>query len=343
MDHAALIEILDRDGQVRETHKVRAWPLRIGRAPDCDLVLADPHLAGHHALLHASAPDPASGTASPAVRLELLPGINGGWLDQQHLAPGTQADWPAAGAVLQLGTTRLRLRRQDDPLAPEKPLPRGSEPAPAVRRPAWLLPGLVGASALVLWGDFWSGSEAQSSWVDAASAVLAPLGVVLVWAVLWALVTQLFRHTFAFSAHLVRTLAVLLGVQVVTELAMPLLAYALSWPRLMAVEGVGASLALVGLLWWQASLVWPRARRQLALGLGLLFLVGLALMLGRRTEQQHWLGQPYSASLPPPAVRLVSPQPVEAFVDGLQSLQEPLQRQSRKRNEQAGGSGDNEE
>ena len=36
---AAVIEVLGRDGQVRRCHRVQAWPLAIGRSPDCELVL----------------------------------------------------------------------------------------------------------------------------------------------------------------------------------------------------------------------------------------------------------------------------------------------------------------
>ena len=44
----AHIEVLDRDGQIRQSLTVAQWPLRIGRALDNDLVLSDPHVAAHH-------------------------------------------------------------------------------------------------------------------------------------------------------------------------------------------------------------------------------------------------------------------------------------------------------
>ena len=37
-----LIEVLDRDGQVRQSFPVAQWPLRVGRALDNDVVLSDP-------------------------------------------------------------------------------------------------------------------------------------------------------------------------------------------------------------------------------------------------------------------------------------------------------------
>ena len=50
METLALIETLDRDGQPRQILRVSQWPVRIGRAIDCDLVLDDPHVAAHHEL-----------------------------------------------------------------------------------------------------------------------------------------------------------------------------------------------------------------------------------------------------------------------------------------------------
>jgi len=89
--------------------------------------------------------------------------------------------------------------------------------------------------------------------------------------------------------------------------------------------------------------VWPRASRRLAVGIGAMCVVGLVLTVGRRTEQQYWLGPNYMATLPPPALRIATPQPVDSFIDGMTRLEAPLLKQAAKRNDQAGGSGDNEE
>src|SRR4030095_2492866 len=50
-ERVALIEIVERDGRVRQQLDVRGWPLSIGRALDRDLVLDDPHVAAEHATL----------------------------------------------------------------------------------------------------------------------------------------------------------------------------------------------------------------------------------------------------------------------------------------------------
>ncbi|UXH77327.1 FHA domain-containing protein [Roseateles amylovorans] len=331
MDHAAVIEILDRDGHCRELHKVRAWPVRIGRSPEADLVLSDPHLAGLHALLH---------WAEDGPRLNLLDSQNGGWFDGERVAAGESRVWSSLSTV-QLGTTRLRLRTALDPLMPERLLPRADEPVRRDARPAWALPALLAVWLLMLWVVNWSGSDASASWVDAVSGVLAPLGVALIWAGLWALVTQLFRHWFAFGAHLWRAMVASVLLQAV-DLALPLLAYAFSWPRLMALEGLTLTVVGAVLLWWHASVVWPRAQRRLAVGIGAMAIVGLVLTVGRRTEQQYWLGPNYLSALPPPSLRLAEPKPVDGFIESMQSLEAPLKRQALKRNELESGSGDEE-
>ncbi|WAC73007.1 FHA domain-containing protein [Roseateles sp. SL47] len=331
MDHAAVIEILDREGHCREIHKVRQWPLTIGRAPSADLVLSDPHLAGAHARLH---------WADEGARLELLDSRNGGWVDGQRLAPGATANWTSASTV-QLGSTRLRLRTALDPLPEERPLTRSEEPQRRDARPAWALPVMLAVWLLLLWLTNWSLTDGTPSWVDTVSGVLVPLGLALAWAAAWALVTQVFRHWFAFGAHLWRALVVSLVLQVV-DVALPLLAYAFSWSRLMALEPLTLSIGGAVLLWWHASVVWPRPRRRLAVAIGALAVVGLALTVGRRTEQQYWLGPSYLSALPPPAVRMVSPKPVDSFVESLERLEAPLQQQARKRNDQEQLSGDDE-
>lgn len=321
MDHAAVIvEILDRDGQVRAVHKVLAWPLRIGRSPACDLVLNDPHLAGEHAELR---------WGEEGVELLMLDSLNGGWQGQRRLQAGDRL--PLAGlAPLQLGATRLRLRSSADVLAPERPLARPASPRSRWRH-LWV-PGLALAWALLLWYDQWAGMDPGAPWVDYAGAVLGPLGVVTAWAALWALITQLFQHWFAFTPHFKRVLAGALGLHLLGIL-LPAMAYAFSAPRLMALDSLLFPLGLAGVLWWQASLVWPRARRWVALGLGAALALGFTLMVGKRIDQQHWLGPPYLAALPPPALRLVAPKTPEALIAELRPLQAQLARQASKDND----------
>jgi len=207
---------------------------------------------------------------------------------------------------------------------------------PEHTRSAWRhlqVPALVLCWTFLLWWDQWLGSDPGTPWVQYAPAVLGPLAVLFIWAAVWALVTQQFLRWFAFMPHLRRALLVLLGLHLL-GMALPVVAYALSLPRLMVLDGVAFVLGVVGLLWWHASLVWPKAKRGLALGLFSLLLVGTGLSVGKRWEQQYWFGPAYLSALPPPALRLVSPKPAESLVESLKPLEAQLKRQAARDNEQ---------
>lgn len=321
MGTGAVIEVLGRDGHVRLNHRIESWPLRIGRSPDCDLVLDDVHLAGVHAELRLDESGP---------QLALLPSLNGGWQGPRRLHAGEVLSL-GAGALFQLGSTSLRLRRREDALAPEQPLL--GEPAGAARWP-WLL-GLLLLWLGLLGYDQWLALDPGASWTDYRFALLVPVGVMLVWAAAWGLVSQLFQHRFPFGTHLRRALTGVIVLHVLS-FALPLLAYAFSARVFLAIDALSFPAGIALLVWWHASLVWPRARRQLAGVLLALLLGGLGLMTAKRLDQQYWFGPPYLSVLPPPSLRLVAPKPPEALLESLRPLEAELARQARRDNEEAG-------
>ena len=322
-NRAAVIEVLGRDGQVRSVHKIERWPATIGRSPLCDVVLDDAHLAGAHAELVWA--------GEGGAQLQLLPSLNGGWHGERRLQPGESAALDGT-AQFQLGATQLRWRSSAAPLAPEVPLEKHQHRSvkPSV---LWL------ALALPIWllslaFEQWLGSDPGTPLIDYATPVLGPLGAVIAWAALWALVTQLFQHRFPFGTHLRRVLAWLLAMYAVS-LVVPALAYAFSLPRLLGLEELVTAIGSAALLWWHAVVVWPRARQRLGVVLGVLLVLGMSLTIARRQEQQHWLGPNYMSALPPPALRLATPKSPETLIDELKPLQAQLARQAQKDNDQA--------
>lgn len=324
----AVIEVLGRDGQVRAVHKIQLWPARIGRSPACEVVLDDGHLAAEHAELIWTPED------GPALRL--LPSLNGGWLGERRLQAGDAAAL-SGPALFQLGATQMRWRSAADPVPAELPLQAHQQRA--LKQPAFWLPALLLFWLALLGIEQWLSLDPGVPWVDYASPVLGPLAAVLGWAALWSLVTQLFQHRFPFTMHLRRVLVGLTGLQLLSW-SLGLLAFALSWPRLMALDALLLPAGSAALLWWHASLVWPRARRVLALVLAGLLIGGLVLTAARRQEQQHWFGPAYLSVLPPPALRLVAPKPPSALIDKLRPLQAELARQAAKDNDQPSVEGD---
>lgn len=316
---SAVVELLGHDGRVALVQRVSGWPVRIGRSPACDIVLDDVHLAGEHAELRIG--------ADGRVRLQLLDTRNGGAVAGRRLASGDEVTLPAGGAF-QLAGCSLRLRTSADELAPEQTLV--THP---VRHRA-LLPALILVMLLLQWADHWSDSDPDTRWITYAAPLLGPLIFVLGWAGLWSLASKLFQHRFPFTTHLRRVLLVTVALQVL-EWLLPAVAYALSWPRLLVLDGLALPLAGAALIAWHARLVWPSARRTLNVGIAALLLLGLGLQVGGRQEQQYVFGPPYLASLPPPALRLVSPKPPQTLIESLKPLKAELARQARKDNDGA--------
>lgn len=316
---AAVVELLGRDGRAALVQRVTRWPVRIGRSPACDVVLDDAHLAAEHAELHL---------VPGGVELKLLDSRNGGSVAGKRLQAGDAALLPV-GTAFHLAGSTLRLRTSADPLSPEQVLV-----VHPVRHWA-LLPLLLLSMLFFQWLDRWTSVDPDSRWIDYASPLLGPLAFVLAWAGLWSLGSQLFQHRFPFTVHLRRALVVIVALQVL-EWLLPAIAYAFSWPRLMAIESLATPVAAAALVAWHARLVWPGARRILNGGIAVLLLLGLGLQVGGRQEQQYTFGPPYLASLPPPGLRLVAPKSPESLIESLQPLKAELARQARKDNEGAG-------
>jgi len=319
-----VVEILDREGQVRSVFKVTEWPARIGRSPNCDIVLDDSHVAGEHAELQLAEQGP---------QLALLPSINGGWVGDHAVLPGQVA--PLEGlALFQLGATHLRWRSADAPLPPEQPL--AEHQLRQVSRSMWWLPALMAVWLGILGFNYWLGSDTDTKLVTYAWPLLGPLAAVLAWAGVWALITQLFHRRFPFAKHLRRVLIWLIAMEAVDYL-LPGLAYSFDLPRLAGLSELIAPCAGAFLIWWHAVLVWPRARRSMAVGFGLLLALGLGLRMAQRSDEQYSFGPRYLNALPPPGFRMVSPKPPEVLLDDLRSLREPLDKMAKKDNDAAEG------
>jgi len=166
----AVVDVLDRDGRARVTLPVRHWPITVGRAVTCDIVLDDPYVAPQHAAIHEH---------EGGLQLTVGETVNGVWLKRRRVAAGERTEL-AAGDVVQIGGTRVRVRRAADTLAAERrwvPEATGSVRAvlaltllfcawnaadlwihddPGGRLTDYLPVLLGGPIAVAIWAAFWS-------------------------------------------------------------------------------------------------------------------------------------------------------------------------------------------
>jgi len=314
----ALIEVLDQDGRVQHAVPVTRWPVSVGRALECDVVLHDPHVAARHATLDA----PADG--APGVRLTVGSSINGVRWRGGRLAAGASASLPT-GVVWHAGRSALRVRLPGEALALEQPLAH-----PAWRRRALLT--LAGGAALLLWAGalLWLDNDPGARWDQYVPVLLGMVFGAAVWCALWGLGSKLFQRRFAFMPHLRVLLAFALAALAIDAL-LALGSFALSWPALSHVRAwVGWGVAAAWLA-RHASLLLPGRER----AVGLLFTALCLLAIGinaaldwRRGERLF--SELYAATLPPPALRLARALPASTLIDELRPLKAQLDRRARE-------------
>ena len=313
METLALIETLDRDGQPRQVLRVSQWPVRIGRAIDCDLVLDDPHVAAHHATL---------ALRDDGVHVEPAASLNGVRLGRAAIAPGSTPLLPPTG-TLTLGATTLRVRLAGEVLAPEQRL---LDLLQYERRHAVTLIGLIVVTALWQAFSLWLASVpgAQGSAL-AWNYLAAPIGLV-VWCALWAIGSMIFQRRFAFWAHMHVALKWLL-VAVVTQAAAGQLAFALSLPFIDKLGRIVVVAAIAMMIWRHLGLLLPSQRRAFAIAIGSAVAVsGGLLLIDRGMQQQPLIGDLYLGTISLPGVRIARTVSADAFVKSAAPLEKTLAR-----------------
>jgi hypothetical protein len=306
----AIVEVLDRDGHARLIVPVLSWPITIGRAIDCDVVLDDAHAAARHATLTGAG-------ESDALTLTADETVNGVQIGKKRIAAG-QSVALSAGDVFQIGNTRLRVRRATDALAAERRL----QPEPR----SHVLPVLGMATAFMLWtaGEQWLAADPGARYIDYLPMLLGVPIVMALWAGVWSLGSKLVRHRFDFWPH-VRVVLSYLLIMGVVDVALPLLAFMSGVTFFGRVVGlVGAALGCAMIV-AHLTRILPSYRRGLAVTFAALFAVGTSLYLVYNHQKQDRLfSQLYVTTLAPPVLRLAPTVETSRFLDEARGLKSVL-------------------
>jgi pSer/pThr/pTyr-binding forkhead associated (FHA) protein len=305
----AIVEVLDRDGRARVTLPVRRWPIAIGRAVSCDLVLDDPYVAPHHATLTA---------AEGGLQLTVGETVNGVWVRKRRAAAGERVDLQA-GDTVQVGGTRLRVRLAADALAPERPwVPEASG---RVRTVVLLTLAMAAWTAV----DHWLRQDPGGRLSSYSMVVLAPVIALAIWSGLWAIGSKLVRHRFDFPGHAQVALLATLAMSL-TTLVLPVAAFmsGWSWPSRIA------TLVDVAILWGAVAAhirrIFPGRPRLLGAVMATLFAIGTALYAVQHYESEDRVfPELYVATLAPPALRMAPTVPTARFVEEARALKAVLE------------------
>ncbi len=325
MERLALIEVFDAEGRYQHAVPVSRWPVTVGRALHCDVVLSDPHVAAHHLTFEPAPPD-AGGGAALQVRVGQT--RNGVRLSaaghSRMLAADATAPLPAAG-VCHIGRSTLRVRLAADALADEEPI------GPAAGRGPALLTA-VGCLALGAWliTEQWLQNEPGATWDKYLPPLLGMAIGVTVWSALWGLASKIFQRHFRFVPHL-RVLLVFLLASTAAELVLQAMAYALGLPLLSRLRGWVEIALVAALLSGHVTQLQPERKRAVRLGF---MALGVAIMgingaLSWRHHQRIFDEQ-FAAALPPPVLRLVPPRPVDALLSEVRGAKGTLEKRARE-------------
>jgi hypothetical protein len=331
-DAPALLEVIDRDGLVRQAWRIDRWPVSIGRALDNTIVLSDPHVAAHHATI-----DVVQGAEGAAAAIVVVAGEtkNGLVVGRERIAGGASKRLADDGRDLELhiGRAELRLRLPGHALAAEQVMSRVVE-----THHRWLPTIGVGLAvvAFVL-ANTWIESDPEGLGRSIGSVLLTTIAGGAIWCAFWALLSKTFTRQSHFGWH-VRVFVVASLVLLILTVLPPLIAFAFSWPWVTDYSFVAIYATAATAIYFHLLAVEP-ARRRLMRGVAATgFVVGVALALWFNVQRTGRPGEElYMYHLFPPQLRVARPKPLENFVNELEPMQAIL---DRKAKEEKSGDGD---
>lgn len=312
-----LIEAFDRHGALLARAPITRWPVTVGRALDCDLVLDDPFVAPTHLRIDRAAEAPRT------VQVEVLETRNGARLQRKHHGQGERFDWPD-GTPIDLGRTHITLRLADTAIADEQALPKF--PWRTVGTTAVLV-ALVVAAAL---GSSWLEARDASKYVQSLPGVLLILLMVMgAWSGAWAVANKVFAGHLQFWRHVRIACAAALVADAV-QLVSHLVAFAFSWEVFSQFAHVLIMVVVAGALYAHLAAVLPRRRVGLAWTVAAVVALGVPAWLGAQWLNRMRLSDAlYMSSLFPPSLRMAPAVPVEQFLKETESLRSKLDRRVR--------------
>lgn len=312
-----LIEAFDRHGALLARAPITHWPVTVGRAMDCDLVLDDPFVAPKHLRITRTA------DGHRKVQVQVLETRNGVRLQRRHHGQGACFDWQD-GAPMDLGRTHIALRLADTPIADELPLPQF--PWRTVATTA-LLVALVLVAALA---SSWLEARDMAQYLKSLPLVLlTTLVVMAAWSGLWAVANKLFGGQLRFWRHVGIACAAYLVADAV-QLLSHLTAFAFSLEALSRFAPVLTVLVLAGALYAHLATILPRRRAGLAWTVVAVVAVGVPSWLGAQwLNRMRLSNELYMSSLFPPSLRVAPAVPVPQFLHEAESLRGKLDRRLR--------------
>ena len=300
---AARLEVIDAGDKVLASYPLTASPTVIGRSMHCALWIDDPHIAPRHCSLVLD--------ANGIVQLDVLPSANGVQRMDRSANVALQSSEVVDQTVLLLGTTRLRVRIQDQTqfapeilVAPPTPVSNGAERAKragaANQGTSWLkiiiVLGLIYFIELI---GFYTRLTGEPKLAAVLSSMLGLALFIGAWTAGWSILSRIFSGETKFKGHLLIALLAVLISSVWNEI-LDLLGFGFSLRQVDLLDTVSRVFVATIASYFHLKLISAERLMHKGMGLAATFFVGLGILGLVQFDQIKRLRQSaiYSASKP---------------------------------------------
>lgn len=300
-----IIEIISRSRRVIERYHYTGSSVSIGRAYDNDLIISDPHISPHHAIIRD--------LGEAGWQIDDLNSKNGILTRKHQRIHAREAI--KSGEELILGKTHLRifdrLHKVPDALS-MNPVEKVIQPLSRTSNAIVFILIALAVFGLDSYLDLFVDFEFRHIFTDTMGMTLIATG----WALVWALIGRIMRHDARFLLQLVVTLAYLL-CEVIFSNALDLLAFnSSSGSGAFALGTIGHFILFSLLLWLNLYVAINQTdRKRLLMSFGISSSVVALVLLYYFLNVPEFSGFPqYVNYLKPPALQWLHPVNTETFL-----------------------------
>lgn len=311
MERLAWIELLDREGAVSQRFPVTHWPVTVGRAYSCDIIVDDPFVAPRHLQI--------SGNADDTFAVEDLESVNGMYINGRRAHTQTACLTPEDS--LRFGHSQLRVRHSAHPVAAEAPI----VPHTWDRQPRTLLLTSLILLCLTSAAGYLS-YNSEDSLVSVFTMIMGVLSVTGIWISGWTLVGRVFSGQTHFVAHaIIGTIG--MSVFWVTDALLNLSEFSFNTTLLSDQTSLIDFATLSAMLYFHLRLVSRLRKPQLGLiaATASLLLWAMTGITSLVESDQNLALRDYSTSIAPASLLINKGQSIDQFINDADELKQQVQ------------------
>lgn len=305
------IELVGRGGRHFDLQHVSGEKITLGRGFDNDVVLPDPHVCAHHAVIETN--------ENGEILLKDLESVNGTFT-RKHQAVG-QACIVSSGDEFMLGKTRIRIYRRDHVVAPSIRLSWVETLAHLASKP--LVTGTVFLFAVLMSMFFQYANEIKAFYIG--RELVTAVGVLLlitIWPASWMLFARAKKHDARFMAQLSATIVFVILITLIQK-ADKWLAFHFGANLWIGLIDVCLYILLTFLLIWLNFYlsIFQSSKKRWIYAASFTVLLASFAYVGSTFDADRFKSRPeYNATLYPPSLTVYSTQTVDEYLESAEAI-----------------------